>query len=222
MRIVFKFPSRSRPQRMFNTIDNIFSLTKTDDWCIILTLDVDDPSVNNEEVFEKIKSYGEKVIPDFGISGSKTIAINRGLEKLGNFDVLILQSDDIEWTKEGFDEQIISDMLLHAPDTDIFLHYFDGRQRNTSILNIVGREYFKRQNYIYFSGYTSVYSDNEETEKARLRGKYKFIDKIMYVHNHPIHRGVAWDEQYRASEHPINYAKDGALFRSRQAINFGI
>lgn len=222
MRIVFAFASRSRPVKFFNTLDTIFRLCKTNVF-VSCALDLDDITMYNEEVFERLKQYGDKIRVSWALSKNKVHAINRSAENLPPCDIIICQSDDMEWTYEGFDEQIIGDMLINAPDTDLFLHYFDGRQKNTSTLNIVGRKYFQRQNYIYFPGYVSVYPDNEETEKAKLRGKYKFFDKIMYIHRHPIHgAGVAWDEQYKASEHPINYAKDGALFRSRQAINFDL
>ena len=194
MRIVYKFPCRFRKEKMFKTIDNIFSLARTDDWEIVLTLDSDDPELYNEEVIERVSNYGGKVKPMYGLSKNKIFAVNRNINQLGNYDVLILQSDDQQWQKEGFDEQIISDVLMYAPDLDFFFHYPDGAQKNTCTLSIIGRKYLERTNYIYHPDYANVYCDNEATDVAKILGKYRFIDKHLYEHMHPVWRKNEWDE----------------------------
>lgn len=221
MRIVYKFCSRSRPTKFFAALNNIFSLARTDDWSIVATLDFDDTSMYNEQVIETISNYGGKVIPDWGASLNKVHAINRGLDRIPAFDVLVCMSDDMVYIKEGFDEQIISDMLMYFPDTDGFLHYPDGAQIHTSTLNIVGREYFNRQGYIYHPNFSSVYCDNLETDMAKHRGKYKFIDKNIVEHRHPAWKKAMFDEQYRKNESAAVYAKDREVYNALK-IEFGL
>lgn len=221
MKIAFAFASRSRPKKFFETLDTIFKLCKTDVY-INCALDLDDESMNNDNVINQIREYANKVNINWGLSRNKVHAINRSAENLPECSIVICQSDDMKWIESGFDEQIINDCSTYAPDTDIFLHYYDGRQKNTSTLNIVGKKYFDRTGYIYNPEYISVYSDNEETEKSRLLGKYKFIDKVMFEHHHPIHQKAVWDEQYRKTEHPLNYVKDRETYLRRKANNFGV
>lgn len=222
MRIVFKFPCRGRKVKMFSTIDNIFSLAKTNDWEIVLTLDSDDPELYTEEVIEKISNYGGKVKPMWNLSKDKIFAVNRDLDKIDVGDILICQSHDMVWVKNGFDEQIISDALMYFQDTDFFLHYPDGAQRNTSTLNIVGRKYFQRTGYIYHPNYHNVYCDNEATDVAKILGKYKFIDKHLYEHHHPVFKKAEWDSLYKQNESAQNYAIDRETYLRRKAINFDL
>jgi len=222
MRIVYKFPCKFRREKMFKTIDNIFSLARTDDWEIVLTLDVDDPELYNEEVIERISNYGGKVRPLWGLSENKIAAVNRDCNRLGSFDVLVLQSDDQVWKTEGFDEQIISDVLIHAPDLDFFFHYPDGAQTNTCTLSIMGRTYFNRTNYIYHPSYQNVFCDNEATDVAKILGKYKYINKNLYEHMHPVWRKGEWDAMYKANESAANYAKDRETYNRRKANNFDL
>jgi len=211
MKIVFAFASRSRPQRFFSTLDNIFSLCRTDVF-VSAAIDADDFSMCNKEVLDRMNSYGEKVRVNIGISKNKVDAINRSAQHLPECDIIIAQSDDMTWLINGFDELIISAMIAHFPDTDGFLHFFDGKQKNTSTLNIVGKKYFDRMGAIYHKDFGSVYCDNYETEKAKHLGKYKFINSIIFEHRHPIHRKTDWDELYKKNEHPNNYRDDRIVF----------
>lgn len=222
MRIVYKFPCKFRRDKMFKTIDNIFSLARTDDWEIVLTMDSDDPELYNEEVIERISNYGGRVRPMWGLSENKIAAVNRNCNQLGRWDILVNQSDDQEWRKEGFDEQIVSDMLMYFPDLDGFLHYPDGAQTNTCTMSIMGRKYFDRFQYIYHPDYANVYCDEEATAVAKLLGKYKYIDKNIVEHMHPVWRKAPFDEMYKRNESAENYAKDREVYNRRKANNFDL
>lgn len=221
MKILYNFPSRERPTKLVLAIENIISLAKHDDYIILCTLDVDDKSCANIEFSKRLLSY-DKVMPVYGFSKNKIDAVNRDIWMIENWDIMVTQSDDMVWVQEGFDIEIINDILVYAPDTDIFLHYPDGKQKSTSTLNIVGRKYYNRSNYVYHPDYCNVYCDNEETEKARLLDKYKFIDKNLFEHRHPIWRKTEWDEQYRRNESAESYEHDRNVFEKRRLINFGV
>lgn len=87
-------------------------------------------------------------------------------------------------------------------------------------MNIVGREYFNRTGYIYCPEYGSVYCDQEETDKAKILGKYKFIDKNILRHLHPVWRTNSWDELYKKNESAENYSRDREVYNKRKENNF--
>lgn len=212
MKIVLKFPSRSRSSKFFAALDNIFSTAKTD-VKVYATLDIDDRIMYNDTVFKRLQSYEDKVTATWGLSKNKIHAINRDLDKIEeDWQVLICMSDDFYFLKNGWDLEMISDIVENFSDTDFFLHYPDGIQKKTSTFNITGRKYFERQNHIYHFDFVSVYCDNLETDLAKHRGKYLFIDKMLFEHRHPVYNKCDWDEQYRQTESTANYAKDKATY----------
>jgi hypothetical protein len=209
MTVLINFASRSRPLKFIKCLDNIISLAKSENYIILCTLDTDDETMCNEEMIEKIKSYGEKVMPVYGQSKNKIDAINKNIYRIAEWDILINTSDDMVFLKDGFDLEIINDF---GDDLDQFIHYPDGTQRRTSTLNIVGRTYYDRQNYIYHPDFCSVFCDNFETSKAKYLGKYKFIQKDLFVHEHPVWKKTEWDEQYKKNESKEVYTKDKITF----------
>jgi hypothetical protein len=224
MKILYKFPTRSRRNKMLAAIDNITALAKHDDYVIQLTLDVDDESVTNNSVKHQLAKYG-KVYALWGISaGSKIGAVNRDLGLIfDDFDILICMSDDFVFLQEGFDLQIISDMQQYFPDGDGFLHYPDGHvNERLATMSIIGRKYFERFGYIYHPEYKSVYCDQEAQEVAKKLGKYKYIPIQLFEHQHPVWKRTEWDEQYRKTEDPVVYAEDKATYLRRQSQNFDL
>jgi hypothetical protein len=221
MTICYKFSTRSRPDKLFSCLENIHSLSKHDDYYILLTLDVDDNTVTTSEVRDKIATY-PKVIPYWGISqGSKIVAINRDLYFAPSWDILINMSDDFVFLKPGFDVQIIQDITNYFSDLDGFVHYPDGAVNSKlATMSIMGRKYFDRFGYIYHPDYESVYCDQEAMEVAKKLGKYKFINNQLFEHRHPRWKKAEWDEQYRKTEDAKVYAKDRETFMRRKANNF--
>ena len=223
MRILYKFTTRSRPAKMFACIDNILSMSGSEDFIILLTLDVDDFTVANRSVWDRIKSYGYKVVPVYGFSRNKINAINRDVNLAGRFDILFNMSDDMVIVKPGFDLQIIKDMTNDFPDTDGVLHYHDGHHYGDKLmtLSIIGAKYYERDGYIYHPDFKSVYADNEARDVAMIRNKYKYYGdgNILFNHVHPLHsKGVPMDDQYRHTE--SFYKEDQKTYFFRKANNF--
>lgn len=221
MKLLFNFATRSRPEKCLAGLDNITQLIKTDNYEIIVTADLDDPTMCNDEIRDKINAYPNTKVY-YGISTGKINAINKNISLADEgWQILINYSDDMVFLVKDFDDIICQDM---PADLDCFIHYPDGNH-NTDILStmsIVGRTYFERTNYIYHPDYFSVYSDQEETEKARLLGKHKFVNRQIFEHLHPVFKKADWDEQYIATENPEQYAKDRDTYFKRKRINFGI
>lgn len=220
MKILYKFPSRSRRHKMFACIDNIIAMAKHDDYKIQLTLDYDDKEVIGDEVKEKINLYGDKVKAIYGRSETKIQAVNRDMEFSGEWDICCVHSDDFWITKNGFDKSIIENMSNYFPDLDGVLHYPDQKIGQKFITySILGRKYFERFNYLYYP-YVSVYADNEFTEVSKILGKYKCVPERYLEHRHSRWGFGPPDELLKKTEDPMNYKIDRATFMERKNNNF--
>lgn len=222
MKILFQFPSRSRAVKFFDALDNIEKFVGYDNYVVHAVLDEDDLTMNNAEVKNRLRQY-PKVIADYGVSGSKIAACNR-MTNVGAWDIGILQSDDQVWARHGFGREIVEDYNIYFKNGKPgVLHYPDGITGNKLItLSILNRTYYDLFGYWYFNGYRNVYSDNEFTEVSKLLGAYRFVNKSMYLHAHPVWGFTDWDQQYRESENSAGYLMDGNLFKERQANLFGL
>lgn len=217
MRIVYKFPSRSRPAKFFACLDNILAMGRHDDFIIIPTLDDNDHTIN--DIFKKrLVEYGPKVLPVFGRSTSKIHAVNRDMPA-SPWDIVIATSDDMEYVQEGFDLEIINHMMTLFPDTDGVLHYPDGYAHGDILsLPVIGRKYYERFGYIYHPSYQSLFCDEEAILVARNLGKLASLQDNLFRHNHPTWTGVQMDAQYKYTER--FHAVDKNTFIRRRQRNF--
>jgi len=223
MKILYKYASRSRPDNFFRGLDNIYINSRSDNFSILATLDLDDGKMNNEDVIYKMKSY-DKLEFVFGHSKNKIDAINRdmGLNACPEFDILINFSDDMIFTQSGYDDIIRNDF---NNDLDLFIHYNDGNQKSAvSTMSIMGKDYYKRFGYIYHPSYESLWCDCEATEVAKQLGRYKYMgdDVILFRHLHPSFGLCNYDEQYRKTEGAVVRANDHTNYINRQDKNFYI
>lgn len=219
MRILYKFPSRSRPKKFIECIENIYNLHTHSTFTILATLDEDDVTMSNEEMKEKIATYPE-VVPVYGYSKGKIDAVNRDMTAVPEWDILINMSDDMRFVAKGFDTQIVGDMTERFPGLDGMLHYPDGNRSDLITMAIMGRKYYDLDGYIYCPEYESVFADDEQTIVAKKRYAYKFIDKILFRHLHPAWGLSPMDEQYARQDSPHQHARDREVFTRRKENNF--
>lgn len=216
MRILYKFASRSRPDKFFACLDNITSLAGNDDYQILATLDIDDPSMFNDEIKEKLKNY-PKVKAYWGTSKNKIDAINRDMDFADPWDILINMSDDMLFIKPGFDLHIIQDFQEFGLDT--LMHYPDNKAGHLLItMAIMGKTYYDRFGYIYNPEYKSLFCDNEQQEVAKMLGKYQLVRKRLFDHNHPAWGLCEKDAQYIHTE--SFYYEDQETFNRRKSLSF--
>jgi hypothetical protein len=203
-------------------LDNIYINTRGKSFTILASLDEDDSSMNNEDVISKMKAY-DRLVYFFGQSKSKIDAVNRDVEKIKDWDLLINTSDDMLFVENGFDDIIKRDFKSNFENLDGFIHYNDGNQKaNVCTMSIMGRSYYERFNYIYYPEYKSLWADCEATNVAKLLGKYKYMgdDKILFRHYHPAWGLAKWDEQYKKTEAPEMWAYDEKIYNERATKNF--
>lgn len=219
MKILYNFPSRERPYKFFNCLNNIVNKAQHDDYEIIATLDIDDTLMNNETVRKQLDTY-EKVRPIWGTSRNKVDAINKNVYIAEDWDILCNHSDDMHFLNSGFDLEILE---AFSDGFKGFVHFPDQRAKERlCTYSIMHKEYYDKFKYIYHPDYQSVYCDNEAHQVAVKLGLYKFVDKQILEHRHHINGFGPADDLLKRTEHPIVYHYDYQTFIRRQTKNFDL
>jgi hypothetical protein len=219
MKLLIKFPTRNRKNKFFKTLKQYQDLCEDiDNTFFLITLDNDDDTMKSSETNDIFNTFRNVKIV-YGNSNSKIHAINRDIELIDEWDVVLLASDDMIPKLKGYDNIIRNKMKEHYPDTDGILWFNDGHQGNRlNTLSILGRKYFDRFGYIYHPEYKSVWSDNEFMTVGNLLGKQTYFDEIIIEHEHP-----DWGYGNRDIIHKINSENenhDRDLFLNRQSNRF--
>jgi hypothetical protein len=215
--ILFKYATRSRPVLFDRGIDSIINNLNSDNYYILVTCDENDVTMLNHHYKY---SNNPKIKFVYGHSKNKVDAINRDFNHFPeNWDILINMSDDMVFIEKGFDDIIRKDF---NNDYDLCLHYPDGYTGAKLItMSILGKKFFDRFNYIYHPDYKSLWCDNEQTNVAKLLGRYKYFDRQLFIHKHPANdSNVIFDSQYATTENYFNIDKE--TYEQRKSINFGL
>jgi len=213
-KILFKFATRSRPTKAKNCIENIINLCQSDNFIILLSIDEDD------ETMKDFSYPNSNVLICKGLSKNKIDAINRDMDIVKDWQILINTSDDMEFQVKGFDNIIRNDF---RGNYDKVLHYSDGKQHSKIMtMSIMGIDYYKRFNYIYHKDYQSLWCDVEATEVAWLLGKYEYKgdNNILFKHLHPSWGFCEYDEQYKKTESSELRQSDFDVFKNRKFNNY--
>ena len=219
MKLLVKFPTRNRKNKFFKVLRQYQNLCEDlDNTYFLITLDNDDESMNSsdvEDIFNTFKNV--KVI--YGTSNSKIHAVNRDIELVNDWDIVLLASDDMTPKVKGYDNIIRNKMKEFYSDTDGILWFNDGFQgEKLNTLCILGKKYYKRFNYIYHPDYKSCWSDNEFMEVGKILKKQTYIDSVIIKHEHP-----EWGSGNRDQIHTNNindYQYDLGVYNRRKEINF--
>jgi len=217
MQILVKFPTRGRPENFFRAFDLYHE--RAEDLHSIqfqVTIDQDDPHMNEPAVLERLSSYPGVTI-SLGHSRNKVHAINRDL-LFSNWDILLLASDDMIPAVQGYDAIIREKMRQYYPDTDGVLWFNDGNRSDLNTLSILGRKYYQRFGYIYYPGYQSMYCDKEFTLVADRLGKHTFLDQVIIHHEHPSYGYGSTDAVHHLND--LHKNADLWLFLTRQSRRF--
>ena len=214
MKLTYSFPSRSRPVKFFAALDNIRSMSASDNYEVIAKLDDDDKQFT-QRFKDRLSEYPE-VIVKWGRSKNKVHAVNRDLEGMTG-EILLCHSDDMVMIKRGFDDFIREQFknfegLLHLPDG-----YANARVCTYSIMHV---SYYKRFGYIYHPDYISLWCDNEQTQVAKMLNKYKYVNEQIFQHEHPVLGHVPKDEMYMRQGR--FYKEEEITFRKRENKNFDL
>jgi len=217
MKLLVKYPSRSRPERFFQGLDSIYNnIVDMDSFHVSCTLDSDDETMNNDDVIGRILTR-QNISIQWGLSKSKVHAVNRDLIDYG--DIIMLYSDDVRTPFYGFDVFIRNcfddlDTLVHIPDRDA--------KEALATVYIAGRAFYNRFGYIYHPSYSSLWCDNEILAIAKQLGHYKFIDCYGVIeHLNPAYGHLERDAMFNEQQ-IIGWSDDHKNFLERQSRNFDL
>lgn len=219
MKILFKYPSRGREARFFDSLNTIYSnIADQENFHVCATLDTDDEVMNRLEVKERLAQYKNLSVA-WGLSDSKVHAINRDFPRY-DFDIVVCWSDDMMATFYGFDDVIRGHMQEAFPDMDGLLHFPDqdaGEALNT--LFISTKKYYDRFGYIYHPSYKSLWCDNETMLVAKILERYRYYNfRGLFQHLNPAYGHLPRDPMFDAQQNM--WGEDEANFNARKAINF--
>ena len=219
MKLLVKFPTRNRKNKFFKVLRQYQNLCEDlDNTYFLITLDNDDESMNSsdvEDIFNTFKNV--KVI--YGTSNSKIHAVNRDIELVNDWDIVLLASDDMTPKVKGYDNIIRNKMKELYSDTDGILWFNDGHMGNKlNTLCILGKKYYDRFGYIYHPEYKSVWSDNEFMLVGNLLGKQTYFEQVIIEHEHPDWGYGSRDEIHQNNSKNEN--QDKLLFTKRKDNNF--
>lgn len=225
-KVLVKYASRSRPQRFFDGLDNIFETCEFPDRILVMcTLDSDDPTMNNDEVKERLSKY-KYIDVNYGISGTKIRATNRDLNKVPehfkDWDILCNFSDDMKWTEYAWDTMIRRDFNFVSSDFSHYMAYLDPDTGGSlSTLFISGRTFFDKFKFIYDEIFESLFADNLVEDCAKAIGKYHYTGYQIYQHFNPSYGYVRYeeDEMYREQQ-TVGWTKDQQTYN--EIISKGI
>jgi hypothetical protein len=219
MKLLIKFPTRNRKNKFFKVLRQYQNLCEDlDNTYFLITLDNDDESMNPsdvEDIFNTFKNI--KVV--YGTSDSKIHAVNRDIELINDWDIVLLASDDMTPKVKGYDNIIRNKMKEFYSDTDGILWFNDGHMGNKlNTLCILGKKYYDRFGYIYHPEYKSVWSDNEFMLVGNLLGKQTYFEQVIIEHEHPDWGYGSRDEIHQNNSKNEN--QDKLLFTKRKDNNF--
>lgn len=220
MRLLLKIPSRLRSDKLFIVLSKYIGLAEQHNKYLII-LDTDDPDIEKyKEVQKRFK--GKNITWDYGISGSKVAACNRGVTD----DIIVLASDDMMPEVKGWDTKIIEAYKTYFADLDGVVHFDDGFQRDkVDTLCIMGRKYYNRFGYIYHPEYKNLWCDVEFTEVAIMLGKYKYMGdgNVIIRHIHPYTvPGTVRDELYKSEDTLETNEYDKKVWKQRRIRKYDL
>lgn len=193
MRILLKCPTRSRPEKVMQTLQKYIELANhPEQLAVCISADSDDTSMTRNLVREELQRLlrrASQINIFFGDNKSKIQAANADIEKVTYpWDIIVLVSDDMIPIARGYDDVIRNHMISRFPDTNGILWFNDGTQADKlNTLTIMGRTMYNSFGYLYQPDYKSLFCDTEFTDlcKSTLKDKCLYVPYTIIRHEHP-------------------------------------
>lgn len=198
--ILIKLASRSRPNKFIKTLQNIKQMTFTP-YKVIVSADLDDKTMNCPQMQRYVDKMPHVKI-FYGEHRCKIEAINRDMDKAGDWDILVNMSDDFTIVTRNWDRILRAKVNEKWPGSlDWFAHFTDGYVHEAlPTISIMGRTYYERDRYIYNPAYKSFSCDSEAYYVALARGKHHYFPDRLFRHEHPANnRKLKNDSLYKVN-----------------------
>jgi hypothetical protein len=220
--ILVKYASRSRPENFMRGLRSIFeNAINPEQITVLVSLDIDDPKLNEYDLSEFSQ---HNIIKCVGTSKNKIDAINRDVNEYeGHWDILVNFSDDMVFTREGWDdvmrEEIDSTWFYYGKG---FVFNFTDPNNGGALMtmSVMDYEYYIRDRYIYHPSYESVWCDNEAQDVAKKNNRFVDIHEVIFDHLHPANGKAMTDAQYQKTESAAVHHKDHQNYLNRKQLNF--
>lgn len=219
MKLLCKFPTRSRPQRFLSTLNGwVENAANPKDVTFLVGYDHDDDTMT-APILAGTQGQACEVKLYRGNSKTKVEAINAHVSEVMGWDVVLVVSDDFFCRRKGWDDFIREKMTKHFPDTDGSLWINDGSQTKINTLPCLGWKYYHRTGFIYNPAYKSFFCDNEQTAVGLRDHKLVFINEPIASHEHPAwNGGMKVDALYQRNGK--YWAEDERTYERRKAAGF--
>lgn len=220
-RILLKFATRGRPDFFMNAITNIYATVNDhENMVIMVSIDNDDKSMLSDGITDFMDAH-EHILYHFAPRTTKVGAINRDMNVVNNWDILVNMSDDMFFVAQGWDNIIRQKIHDHFPEGDCYLHFDDGYVKDAlATMSIMDRKYYERDGYIYHPSYKSFSCDAEAMFVAKARGRHKYFNQILARHQHPTNTPRKDDATYR--ENSLHTPWDTSNYFDRLNNDFGL
>ena len=231
MDLLVKFPTRARCDKFFTVLDSFVSKQSSEHNChYLVSCDNDDETMNNPEIIKRLESY-DNLSYYFDERAGKIGSVNRDMDKAPKYDIVMQPADDWMALVEGWDKRVVEEMDdCFGDDGDGVVWFFDGHNRETDTLSIMGRKYYERFGYIYYPEYITFWADTEFTAVADLLDRLAFIPEVLFEHQHAdwVHsqgydgQRRGYDQLYMENDKQEDRDFDEELFHKRKARNFDL
>jgi len=193
MRILLKCPTRSRPQKVTETLKKYVNLaTRKDLIGVAVSCDDNDTSMTRSSIQNELRGIlspfaWQRIF--FSPNRNKIEACNANMSEIDyEWDIVVLVSDDMIPQIAGWDEVIRNHMTAYFPDTHGILWFNDGCQgEKLNTLCIFGRKMYDSFGHIYQPMYKSLFCDTELTDRCRgdLAPFCRYVPYCIIRHEHP-------------------------------------
>lgn len=221
MRILCKYPTRGRPQHFLARLKEWAALAHDQSRiAFLVSYDADDATMT-PEVIAQAEAIHPSVVCVKGNSKTKIEACNADLPEYGgDWQVVLLISDDMVCRREAWDDMIRKNMERYFPHTDGALWHWDASQKKINTLECVGRKRWEENGRVlYHPSYASFFCDNETTLVGLRDKKLVFIGEPICTHEHPSWGGgMKRDATYERNNK--YWRADETNFHRRQAAGF--
>lgn len=202
MRFSLLHPSRSRPNKSYNTTQAWLNSSISKDFELIVSIDENDPYKDEYfRIYSNYKEYKTKTIVNSNTSAVQ--AINNAA-KVAEGEILIVVSDDTG-TLIGWDKILNNAIGTH---TDFVLKVYDGIQEWIVTMPVMDREYYNRFGYVYPPEYKHMFTDTHLTHVADALGKLIFRNDILIPHEHYSVKRSEKDEVTKRADNTFHEGKD--------------
>jgi|TARA_R110000824_G_scaffold216193_2_gene402799 hypothetical protein len=225
MKMIVKMATRSRPKKFMDVMERYFdNLSGNHEVRFVITCDLDDETMNNQEIKSWFSEAKKKYDIDafYGNSKSKVEACNADLEN-EEADVLLLASDDMVPVAKEYDDYIAVAFDKIFPEYDGAIKFNDGlRSDMLMTLPCLGWKLYKAIGHLYHPDYTSVYCDNEQTQVCYKLNKLGASEQCIITHRWIPGNHELADDLHQRNENPEMYKKDRDVFISREKNDFDV